>query len=377
MSFYDVLEHYRDLSSEAFDRIPPHDVERVLALERLGAEDLFVLLSSAAADFLEPMARKAHEITLRYFGRTIQLYTPIYVSNYCENNCVYCGFNVHNRIERRRLSLEEVAQEAAAIASTGLRHILLLTGESRVKSSVLYIRDCVTVLKQHFASVAIEVYPLSVADYALLIEAGVDGLTIYQETYDEERYAALHLAGPKRDFRFRLDAPERGACAGMRQVSIGALLGLGEWRREVLLTALHARYLQERCPDVEIGISLPRMRPHAGQFASDYFVTDRQIVQIMTALRLVMPRLGMAISTREAGRFRENILPLGVTRMSAGSTTRVGGHTLSGVRSDGAYADEADGAPQFEIADDRSVAEMAAMIRRQGYDPVFKDWMLL
>ena len=377
MSFYDVLKQYRDLSAETFDRVTLYDVERVLAQSVIGADGLLALLSPAAEVFLEPMAQRAHEVTLRHFGRTIQLYTPIYVSNYCDNSCLYCGFNVHNRIERRRLSLDEVAREAEAIAATGLKHILLLTGESHSKSPVSYLRDCVIVLKKHFTSIAVEVYPLTETDYGLLIEAGVDGLTIYQETYDEDRYAALHPTGPKRDFRFRLDAPERGACAGMRQVSIGALLGLGDWRREVLLTGLHALYLRDCYPDVEIGVSLPRLRPHTGQFAPAYLVADRQIVQIMTALRLFMPRLGISISTRETGHFRENILPLGVTRMSAGSTTRVGGHTLGKqVRLDSA-AEEIEVVPQFEIADERSVAEITGIIRQRGYDPVFKDWTLL
>jgi len=289
------------------------------------------------------------------------------VSDYCENSCLYCSFSSRNRRRRKKLSLQEVDREAAFIARTGLQHILLLTGESKKESPVGYLRDCVQVLRRHFSSVAIEVYPLSGEDYAGLVAEGVDGLTLYQETYDESLYRVLHPAGPKRNFRYRLEAPERGAAARMRQVNIGALLGLADWRREILMVGLHARHLQDRFPDVEIGASVPRLRPFAGAFQGSCEVSDRNIVQMILALRLFLPRLGIALSTREDSRFRDSLIPLGITRMSAGSCTSVGGYTIP----DGAE----DAFAQFEIADSRSIPEMMAQLREKGYDPVLKDWI--
>ena len=329
--------------------------------------DLKELLSPAAEDNLEEMAAKAHEITLQYFGRTIQLYTPLYLSNYCENRCVYCGFSAANHIERRRLSLEEIEKEAIAIASTGLKHILVLTGESRIMSPLSYIRQSVNILKKYFSSIAVEIYALTENEYRDLVSAGVDGLTIYQEVYDEEIYKKMHQSGPKSDYAFRLDAPRRGAAAGMRNVNIGVLLGLGDWRQEAFRLGLHARSLQDEFGETEIGISLPRLRPHEGAFVISHEVSDRAFVQILVALRIFSPRLGISISTREAAAFRDNLIPLGVTRVSAGSSTYVGGHIAAG----GAQ----DGKPQFEISDTRSVPEMIASLERKGYQPVLKDWL--
>lgn len=340
------------------------DIERALASDNISAEDFKALISPEAVKFLEPMANKAHRITLRNFGRTIQLYTPMYLSDHCDNRCAYCGFNASNDFRRRKLAPDEVNREAAEIASTGLKHILILTGDSRKESPVSYIRDCVHILKGYFSSISTEVYALTEAEYADLVSAGVDGLTIYQETYDEELYSKLHPSGPKSDFRFRLQAPERGARAGMRNISIGALLGLSDWRKEVLATALHAKCLQDNYPDVEVGIAIPRLRPYAGDLRPPHPVSDTDIVQIITALRLFLPRAGITVSTRESAAFRENIIPLGVTRMSAGSTTYVGGHT----------AKELD-LPQFDISDERSVEEIKTAIERCGYQPVLKDWV--
>jgi len=368
MSFYDTYGQYRNAEwDRALAAVTDSDVEEVLSREYLAFSDFLVLLSPAAERHLEPMAQKAQGLTLRYFGRTIQLYAPIYVSDYCENSCLYCSFSVKNKQKRKKLTLEEVDREAAVIAETGLRHILLLTGESKKKSPVGYIRDCVGILKKYFSSIAIEVYPLSEEDYASLVAAGVDGLTLYQETYDEALYEILHPSGPKRDFRYRLEAPERGAAARMRQVNIGALLGLADWRREVLFVGLHARYLQNRFPDVEVGASVPRLRPFVGAFKGSCQVSDRNIVQIILALRLFLPRLGIALSTREDSRFRDSLIPLGITRMSAGSATSVGGYT--------APTGDEDSLPQFEIADSRSVPEMMARLREKGYDPVLSDWI--
>jgi 2-iminoacetate synthase len=352
----------REPLQQKFETVSGDDVRRVVGQEQIDATAFLTLLSPAAAAHLEAMARRAHTLTLRNFGRTISLFTPLYVSNHCANHCRYCGFAAPNAIPRTRLTLDEVRAEGQVIAATGLRHLLLLTGEAPHKAGVDYLEECVRVLRPLFPSISIEVFPMETADYERLARAGVDGLTVFQETYDPDLYAKLHPAGPKRDYAFRLDTPQRGAEAGMRVVNIGALLGLTDWRREIYATGLHAAWLQKRYPGVDIAVSLPRMRPHAGAFQPACVVSDRELVQAMTALRIFLPRLSITISTREAPAFRDNILPLGVTRMSAGVSTSVGGHAKPGQ------------AGQFEISDPRSVAEIGAMLQSHGYQPVFKDW---
>jgi len=370
MGYYETITRYRDFDfNKALNAVLADHVRMAVNGEGLDADQFLSLLSPAAECYLEEMAEKAHEITLRNFGRTIQLYTPMYLSNHCENECVYCGFSAKNDIERRMLTLGEVGSEAESIASTGLKHILVLTGESRKMSPPGYIKDCIKVLKRYFSSIAIEIYPLTEDEYREAVAEGVDGLTIYQEVYDEDIYYAMHPGGPKRDYNFRLDAPERGSRAGMRSVNLGVLLGLDDWRREVFLMGLHAKYLQDRHPEAEIGISLPRLRPHSGSFNAPYSVKDRDIVRMILALRLFLPRLGITISTREDPAFRENLIGLGVTRMSAGSTTVVGGRTA---------ARRGDAHPsQFEILDWRSVEEIKKVLESKGYQGVLKDWMRL
>ena len=326
------------------------------------------LLSPEAEKNLEEMAQKAHEITLQNFGKTIQLYTPMYISNYCENECVYCGFNKSSRTERKKLTPEEVEKEAACIASSGLRHVLILTGESREESPVSYIKSCVQILKKYFTSISIEIYPLTEDEYRELITEGVDGLTVYQETYDKEAYDKVHLSGPKKDYKFRLDAPERALKAGMRTVNIGVLLGLSDWREEAFSMGLHARHLQDKFTDAEISISVPRIRPQVEGYRPPLEVTDKNIVQIILALRIFLPRVGITLSTRENPDLRENLLPLGVTRMSAGSTTAVGGHTINYTKNKPV---------QFEISDGRNVDQIKEMLLEKGYQPVLKDWVLI
>lgn len=367
MSFYESYLRFRDINLNSFfDRVSEGDVLRSISRERLSEEDLLVLLSPKANSYLEPMALKAKQLTHQHFGKVIFLYTPLYLANYCVNQCIYCGFNITNSIIRKKLSIQEVEQEAKAISATGLRHILILTGESRQHTPVSYIRECVEVLKRYFRSITIEIYPLEADEYAELILAGVDGLTIYQEVYNEDIYGQLHLKGPKRDYKYRLDAPERACKASMRSVNIGALLGLDDWRREAFFTGLHAAYLQDKYLDTEISMSLPRMRPHVGEFQPRYDVSDRNLVQAMLALRLFMPRAGITISTRERAELRDNLIGLGVTKMSAGTSTEVGGHT---------QADTSEA--QFNISDSRSVEEMRRLIYSKGYQPVFKDWQAI
>jgi 2-iminoacetate synthase len=363
MSFIDTMKQYQDFDINSFfEQVTESDIRRALGQDRLGGMDYLTLLSPKAEAFLEQMAQKAHRLTVQHFGHTMQLFTPVYVANYCVNHCLYCGFNTNNNIHRMQLTLEEVEAEARIISETGLKHILLLTGESHKHSSISYIKDCVEVLKRYFTSVSIEVYPLKEADYIELIDAGVDGLTIYQETYDQNMYAYLHPAGPKRDYQYRLDAPERGCLAGMHSVNIGALLGLTDWRREAFITGLHADYLQSRYPAVEISISPPRIRPQLGGFQPEVDVTDRNLVQYVTAFRLFMPRSGITLSTRESASLRDNMTRLGITKMSGGTCTAVGGRS---------HEDETG---QFEIADERSVAEIASMLYAHGHQPVYKDW---
>jgi 2-iminoacetate synthase len=365
MSFYKVVEQYRDFDvPNFFDQVSDEDIIRSLVKEKPGPMDFLTLLSPRADGHLEAMAHKAHQLTVQYFGRTIQMFIPLYISNHCNNGCAYCGFNHKNPILRRKLSLEEIEFEAKAIAKTGMQHVLFLTGEAPHMTPMSYLLDASKLLKRYFASVAIEIYPLEVEAYRQLYEAGVDSMTMFQETYDEDVYKRVHLAGKKMDYHWRLNGPERAAKGGMRVVNLGALLGLSEPRREMFFTGLHANYLENKYIDTEVAISLPRFNEAEGDFKPDYLVNDKTFVQFMTALRIFLPRSGLTVSTRENATFRDRILPLGVTRYSAGSSTGVGG-----------YTEIPDGqTPQFEITDARSVVQVADAILAQGYQPIYKDW---
>ncbi len=364
MSFYPISDEYSKLPLlEKFESVTEADVHRAISATTASPEDFLAMLSPAAIPFLEEMAQKASQLTLQNFGKTIQLFTPLYLSNYCTNRCIYCGFNTTNDIPRTQLEPSQLEEEAQAIASTGLKHLLILTGDARKKASPQYLESCMEVLSKYFPSVSIEIYAMDENEYASLVKSGVDGMTMFQETYNEELYPTLHPAGPKKDFRYRLDAPERSCKAGMRVVNIGALLGLDNWRKDALLTGIHASYLQKKYPDVDVAVSLPRMRSHAGTFKPASIVSDQDMVQNMLALRIYLPRVGITVSTRESPDFRENILPLGVTKMSAGVSTEVGGHSQKGEK-----------VGQFDISDERSVEEMRAALIKHGYQPVFKDW---
>lgn len=365
--FYEQMTEWQQrLPESTWAKFSGVDVERVLARENLRPQDLAVLLSPAALSYLEPMAKKAQALTIRHFGRTIGLFTPLYLANFCTNSCLYCSFHAGNEIVRCKLTAEQVIKEGEAISSTGLQHLLLLTGESRTQSGPTYMEECVQALRPMFASLGLEVYPLSTEEYQRLYEAGIDSVTLFQETYDEITYAEVHPSGPKRDYHYRLEAPERACAAGISSVNIGALLGLSDWRQDAFYSALHADYLQRTYPGVEVALSVPRLRPYAGSFHSSAApVTDAALVQIILAYRLFLPRAGLTLSTRESPQMRENLLPLGITRMSAGALTSVGGYS------------ETDnvGSAQFEIADERSVPEVVGMIRTKGYLPSFCDWV--
>ncbi len=339
------------------------EVKAALARDRARLEDLLPLLSPAAKPYLEEMACKAHGITRRRFGRVIQMYAPLYVSNECTNACVYCGFSQRNPVRRRTLSLKEAKAEALLLLEQGFRHILLVSGESPKHVDTDYLASLALSLSGSFASISIEVQPLEEQDYARLILGGVDSLVSYQETYNRAAYASFHPSGPKRDFSFRLGTCERGGAAGFRRIGIGALLGLCDWRVEGLFAGLHAAYLQKRFWRTQVTISFPRMRPCEGGFAPPFHVDDRALVQLICTLRIVFPDCGLVLSTRERPILRERLLPLGITQMSAGSRTEPGGY---------AHAGEAGG--QFEVDDTRSPAQVASAVVRLGYEPVWKDW---
>ncbi|MFW5775638.1 MAG: 2-iminoacetate synthase ThiH, partial [Chitinivibrionales bacterium] len=307
-------------------------------------------------------AQRAAVHTRNHFGNIIFLFTPLYISNICENCCPYCSFARQHRIKRKHLSLDEIRRECERIKETGLRHILVLTGESRKVMPFDKLAEALSVIKEYFSTVSIEVYPLKEHEYAELVSLGIDGLTIYQEVYNEKIYRRLHKGGPKQDYNFRLDAPERACRANMRTVAIGPLLGLHDWRVECLCTAAHMQYLQQSYPQVELSMSFPRIRPLAGSFEPVSPVSERQLVQIITAFRMLFPHMGITVSTRESKKFRDGILPLGVTKMSAGVSTAVGTHS------------DDPSTTQFEIADGRSVDEMRHDLLQRGYQPVLHDW---
>lgn len=361
------IDYMQDFSREQRESraalTSPADVAAALERDQLRTEDFFTLLTPAAQEYLEPMARRSHAETLRYFGRAVNMFTPLYVSDHCTNQCRYCGFNARNTLQRRHLNVDEAEIEAKAIAATGLGHVLLLTGDARHISSPKYIADIAKRIKPLFASVGVEVYSMTEEEYRLLIDNGVDSLTMFQETYNAELYAWLHPAGPKRDYAFRCNAPARAAAAGMRSVGIGALLGLDNFIHDAFLTGLHAHWLQQNFSGTDISVSVPRMCPHEGSFEVKHAVDDKQFVQYITALRCFLPRAGITVSTREKAPLRDNLIPLGVTRVSAGVSTAVGGRELE-KSNDG----------QFEISDHRSVDEMIAALNACGYQAVCKDW---
>jgi 2-iminoacetate synthase len=352
---------------KAIDRAGPGDVQRALAREQLFPEDLAALLSPAAAPFLEDMAQVAHRLTRQHFGRTIGLYAPIYLSNICHSDCVYCGYALYSgsQGERRTLTPAEIRNECAVLAGHGFQNILLLTGEAPGVAPVEYLAQAVAIARQYFAAVAVEIYALEEAGYRALVAQGLEGVTLYMETYHRETYAAVHQRGRKRDYDYRLEASARAGRAGVRRLSIGALLGLYHWWADGFWMGLHARHLQKECWQSAVSISYPRLRHAPERFRVQHLPSDRELVQLMLALRIFLPEAGFNLSTRESAKLRDSLIPLGVTMMSAGSSTRPGGY---------AQLDDDAALEQFEIEDRRSPREVVAAIRRAGYDPVWKDF---
>jgi 2-iminoacetate synthase len=357
----------------------------------LSLNDFAHLISPAGAELLEPLSRRSQQMTRQRFGKVIRLFAPLYLSNECINACQYCGFSRGNPILRVTLTPEEVRREARALLGQGFRNILLVSGEHPKFVSSDYMARCVSLLHEEVPSLSLEVGPMETAEYRPLVQAGAEGLVVYQETYDRAVYGAMHTAGPKRDFDWRMETPERAYAAGFRRLGIGALYGLGDWRLEAISVAAHAAYLLRNCWKAQLTISLPRLRPCAGEFQPLTHLSDRELVQLVCAFRLMFPDVGLVLSTREPAKLRNGLIPLGITLISAGSHTEPGGYTGAGKEtlhhtehgrivelgaSEWATPDQRPihATSQFQIADERSPQEVADLIRQLGYEPVWKDW---
>jgi len=352
---------------QQLDNVGGVEVERALS-EPAGTYNfskLLALVSPAAENYLEQMAQLAHQLTIQRFGPTIRLYAPLYLSNYCTNSCSYCGFNKDNKSERTRLTIDQALEEADIIASEGFRDILLVSSEDRQFINIDYLVELAGKLRGKFASISIEIYQLCSDEYARLFKAGIEGVTLYQETYDRKAYKYYHPSGPKSDYGNRLSAPDYIASAGMREVGLGVLLGLTDWRIETLALAEHAHYLIKRYWQSHISFSFPRLRPapEVGGSQFRHLLSDKNLLQMITALRLCFADAGLVLSTRERAQLRDRLVKLGITKLSAGSKTNPGG-----------YSGRCQATEQFMIDDNRSPAQVAAMIKKQGFEPVWKDW---
>lgn len=349
------------------DMFTAEDVRMALAHEYRTPEDFGALLSPAALPLLEEIAVCAKKEKEKYFGNSISMFTPIYIANYCENFCIYCGFNCHNKIRRAQLTPEEIEKEMEAIAKSGLQEILILTGESKTKSTVEYIGEACKIARKYFRVIGLEVYPMNTEDYAYLHECGADYVTVFQETYHADKYETLHLAGHKRIFPYRLNAQERALRGGMRGVGFGALLGLDDFRKDAFATGMHAWYLQKKYPQAEIAFSCPRLRPIINNDKINPMdVHETQLLQVVCAYRLFMPFAGITVSTRECARVRDNLMKIAATKISAGVSTGIGEHVEE-------MEDKGDA--QFEISDTRSVQEVYDGLLDEGLQPVMADYI--
>ena len=358
-------------AAEAYDytAFSARDVEQALAKDILSARDFQALLSPAAEPYLEAMARRAQEATRRHFGNSVMMFTPVYISNYCENHCIYCGFNCRNKIHRAQLNLDEIEHEFAEVSKTGLQEVLILTGESRNMSSVEYIGEACKLARRYFKVIGVEVYPMNTDEYAYLHACGVDYVTVFQETYDSDKYETLHLAGHKRIFPYRFYAQERALRGGMRGVGFAALLGLADFRKDSFATGYHAYLLQQKYPHAEIALSCPRLRPIINNDKiNPRDVHERQLLQVICAYRLFLPFASITISTRECARFRDHVITIAATKISGGVSVGIGGHSEE---------DVSKGDEQFEISDARSVKEIYDAIVRMGMQPVMSDYIFV
>jgi 2-iminoacetate synthase len=362
--FEELLNKYNwDIVKERIYNSNNNDVKNALQKENKNPEDFYALFSPAADLSLEKLACLSQEITRKRFGNIIQLYAPLYISNECQNSCVYCGFNTHNEIPRITLSAEMFARESEILYKKGFRHILLVSGENRNKVSPRMLSETAGSIHRKFASVSIEVYPLETDEYRLMTDSGIDGLALYQETYNRKQYDAVHPAGLKKNFSWRLDTPERAGNAGFRKIGIGALFGLSDWRIDGYFCALHAYYLTKKYWKSQIQISFPRLNESHGGFLPPFPVSDRDLTHLICAMRILLPDAALALSTRESAYFRDNVMRLGITMMSAGSRTEPGGYSMPEKN-----------ASQFTVHDERTPEEITGIIMQKGLDPVWKDW---
>ena len=349
------------------------DVRAALDHETCSVEDFKALLSPAAEPFLEEMAQKARMETSKHFGNTVYLFTPLYIANYCENYCVYCGFNCYNHINRMKLSMEQIEHEMKVIADSGMEEILILTGESRAQSDVQYIGEACKLARKYFRMVGLEIYPVNTDEYKYLHECGADYVTVFQETYDADKYETLHLFGHKRVWPYRFDAQERALRGGMRGVAFSALLGLSDFRKDALASALHVYYLQRKYPHAEMSLSCPRLRPIINNDKINPLdVGEKQLCQILCAYRIFLPFVGITVSSRESAEFRNGIVKIAATKVSAGVSTGIGDHEskYTGKEDDAVKGDE-----QFEIDDDRSFETMYKDMSGEGLQPVLNDYV--
>ncbi len=323
------------------------------------------ILSNNDPNFIEKLAQESSQLTRQFFGRTMSLYTPLYLSNFCSSHCTYCGFNSHNRIKRFKLTLEQMHQEMSFLSQQGIENILLLTGESYQATPLSYLKEAVLVAKQYFPSISLEVHPTSEEEYKQLFLTGVDGIAVYQETYDRKRYREVHLSGTKSDYDFRLQTAHRAARAGIRHMALGILLGLSDPAEDILSLLTHLRSLEKEFPGVEYSVSFPRFRPIRGENFAQSHIDDLTLIKVICLTRLNFPRVGINLSTREKPQLRDHLLEIGVTRLSAGSNTSVGGYTIKA-------KDEQD--PQFDTEDKRSVLEIIQLLKDKSFDPVLTDW---
>ncbi|WPQ64128.1 2-iminoacetate synthase ThiH [Chitinophaga sancti] len=339
------------------------DVEQALHSSRRTLEDFKALISPAATPYLADMAALSQQLTRQRFGNTMQLYIPLYLSNECQNICTYCGFSLDNKIARKTLNRGEVLAEVKAIKDMGYDHVLLVTGEAQQTVGLPYFREMLELIRPHFANISMEVQPMDQSDYEALIPLGLHSVLVYQETYHEADYKLHHPKGRKSNFNYRLDTPDRLGKAGIHKIGLGVLIGLEDWRTDSFFTALHLQYLEKTYWQTRYSLSFPRLRPCAGGLMPKTVMNDRELVQLICAYRLLSPEVELSLSTRESPRFRDHVIQLGITTMSAGSRTNPGGYTI-----------DADSLEQFEISDERSPFEIAAMLQANGYEAVWKDW---
>lgn len=362
-----VISSMNDFDADNFTRA---DVKEALSKENISPRDFQALLSPAAEEFLEDMAIRAQKETRKHFGNSIYMFTPLYISNYCENYCIYCGFNSHNKIKRSKLNFEQIEKEMKAIAQTGLQEILILTGESRKFSDVEYIGEACRLASKYFNMVGLEIYPVNSDEYAYLNSCGADYVTVFQETYNSDKYETLHLAGHKRIFPYRANAQERALIGSMRGVGFAALLGLDQFRKDAFATGYHAYLIQQKYPHAEIALSCPRLRPIINNDKiNPKDVHERQLLQIICAYRIFLPFANITVSTRERAGFRDNIIKIAATKVSAGVSTGIGSHSDE--------VAEEKGDEQFEISDPRNVDEVFQAIKDAGLQPVMSDYINL